>query len=255
MIGFDAPIGPPSQLALPPLPSGARLSIQAPGMALGVGGKLWPAASTLCRFLRDEEINGKTLLELGCGTGAVGLYAAALGAQEVLLTDGGGDVLLRVAQQNVELNRALLRSSTVNVAAHDWGDTQSHLPVPVGLDLVVGADLTYARNSHVALCCSIRWIIDEWSPRVILAHEHRRMPLASAGDGNSGSAAESDDAGLANFRQVADDAGLRVTTLLTESSEGATKRADDTWPDLLLVRGQAISLLEIVAADRDRLVA
>ena len=74
------------------------------------------------------------------------------------------------------------------------------------------------------------------------------MPLASGSYGSSDSAAEGDDAGLVNFRRVADDAGLRVTTLLTESSDhAATKRADDSWADLLLVRGQTISLLEVHA--------
>ena len=33
-------------------------------------------------------VKNSHVLELGCGTGAAGLFAAALGAQRVLLTDG-----------------------------------------------------------------------------------------------------------------------------------------------------------------------
>ena len=36
--------------------------------------------------------NPNQVLELGSGTGAVGLYAAALGASRVVLTDGGPPV-------------------------------------------------------------------------------------------------------------------------------------------------------------------
>ena len=57
---------------------------------LSVGGRLWPSAAALCRWMRGEaSLRGARVLELGCGTGACGLYAAhcgaAVGAAEVLL--------------------------------------------------------------------------------------------------------------------------------------------------------------------------
>ena len=39
------------------------------------------------------------------GTGAVGLYAAALGASRVVLTDGGPPALLELLAANVDANR------------------------------------------------------------------------------------------------------------------------------------------------------
>ena len=56
---------------------------------LSVGGRLWPSAAALCRWMRGEaSLRGARVLEIGCGTGACGLYAAHCGATEVLLTDG-----------------------------------------------------------------------------------------------------------------------------------------------------------------------
>ena len=82
----------------------------------GVGGEVWPAAAALCTWLSEHaaEIRGAHVLELGSGTGVCGLYAAALGASSVTLTDGGSDDLLELARSNVEMNRNLMpRDSTI----------------------------------------------------------------------------------------------------------------------------------------------
>ena len=45
--------------------------------------RVWASAPVLCEWLSGELKPGDTVLELGSGTGAVGLYAAALGASRV----------------------------------------------------------------------------------------------------------------------------------------------------------------------------
>jgi len=54
---------------------------------LGIGGKLWDSATVLIRFLESRDLKEKTVLELGAGTGAVGIACALLGASDVLITD------------------------------------------------------------------------------------------------------------------------------------------------------------------------
>lgn len=46
------------------------------------GEYVWPASLVMCEFLKrnPELVKGKRVLELGSGTGIVGLYAAKLGA-------------------------------------------------------------------------------------------------------------------------------------------------------------------------------
>ena len=91
---------------LPLLPSGEHLTLDAPGWTrgIGTGGRVWPAAAALCRYLaRTGMVRGKAVLELGCGTGATGLHcAAALNASSVVLTEGGSEGLLQLARRNVE---------------------------------------------------------------------------------------------------------------------------------------------------------
>ena len=71
-----------------------------------LGTEVWPAAASLVALLQMEpwhrRIQGAAVIELGAGTGAVGLAAASMGAQSVLLTDKPS--LVGVLRANVDRN-------------------------------------------------------------------------------------------------------------------------------------------------------
>ncbi|MEQ2243847.1 hypothetical protein ILYODFUR_011038 [Ilyodon furcidens] len=50
------------------------------GANLGVAAPVWEAALHLCRYLEDQsvELRGRRIIELGAGTGVVGILAARL---------------------------------------------------------------------------------------------------------------------------------------------------------------------------------
>ncbi|KAF7792122.1 hypothetical protein EIP86_003152 [Pleurotus ostreatoroseus] len=69
-----------------------RLAVDA---SPGCGGIAWPAGQVLSSYIaRRGSLKGKSVLELGSGTGLVGLVAAALGAN-VVITDQAGEALPR----------------------------------------------------------------------------------------------------------------------------------------------------------------
>ena len=151
----------PSSHALPPLPGGALLDIAAlPAAAtpddVVLGGRVWLAAPALCGWMSSvtEQFAGRRVLEVGAGTGACGLYAAALGASRVVLTEGGSaaEALLPLMEQNLERNRARLPEGVrVEVMPLHWGRE----PLPAGpFDWIIGSDVTWGSDheSHDALC-------------------------------------------------------------------------------------------------------
>jgi len=64
-----------------------------------------------------HQFMGRTVLELGAGTGLVGIVASVLGAGRVVLTDL--PYTLDNTRANVELNRLSLKGS-VEVVELDW---------------------------------------------------------------------------------------------------------------------------------------
>ena len=45
----------------------------------GTGGVVWAAGVELAHFIRSIDLHGKTVLELGAGTGLISMVAAKLG--------------------------------------------------------------------------------------------------------------------------------------------------------------------------------
>jgi len=206
-----------SSTSLPPLPDGRVLTINTGSLAdCDTGGRLWSSAHVLCRFQERmvEQVRGSAVLELGCGTGGVGLFAAALGARNVVLTDGGPEAVLRLAQANVDANQGLWISdestTAVEVWPLAWGASAAE-PLASAIlngrfDWLLGSDVTYSMGAHGPLCATIKGVLttSEGGCRAILAHEHRVANAATH------------DERLAHLIKQAAAAGLRVATLSTE---------------------------------------
>ncbi|KAJ1461184.1 hypothetical protein M885DRAFT_507965 [Pelagophyceae sp. CCMP2097] len=223
------PIAPAAFSALPLLPDGSALRIEASQKApallgAGVGERLWPACNLLCKWLRRQDLQETTVLDLGCGTGAAGLFSAALGAKEVWLTDSFPTTALwDLAESNAAANEHLLRGS-VSVERFEWGAPVSKLfdrtraadgalrddcrngPFS-GRLLVIGSDVTYSRNAHAALAETLFDALKTHHARVVLAHEERKMPGG-------------EDEALSHFVKAARNAGLAVAVFERDERMG-----------------------------------
>ncbi|KAJ8604814.1 hypothetical protein CTAYLR_001011 [Chrysophaeum taylorii] len=139
------------------LPWGEEVSIEAPGWTgtYGTGGRVWPAAESLCRHLLIEEpsMAGEEVLELGAGHGAVGIFAAKLGAERVEITDRSEEVL-NLARRNAA------GLANVRVRRYRWGEPVGFCP-----SLVLGSDITYDIESHEALCWTLGEVVLRGGPR------------------------------------------------------------------------------------------
>jgi len=107
---------------------------------LPYGVAMWPSGIALAHevLARGAELRGRSVLELGAGTGLPGIVASSLGAR-VVQTDRH-DVAMAICKRNGERNG-------VNAIEHrladwaEWTDTARH-------DWIIGADILYGDAFH-----------------------------------------------------------------------------------------------------------
>ncbi|KAG6899769.1 hypothetical protein C0993_006995 [Termitomyces sp. T159_Od127] len=150
----------------------------------GCGGIAWPAGEVLSSYLAKrgpDFVQGRNILELGSGTGLVGLVAAKLQLHKttpvraktpsVWITDQAP--LLDIMHRNVKLNDLC---STVAVAELNWGlPLPSSLPTP---DLVLAADCVYFEPAFPLLVQTLCDLVDvgtgDKEPEILFCYKKRR---------------------------------------------------------------------------------
>ena len=122
------------------------------------GMRTWEAALHLGNYLSTQQedlIDGKSVLELGTGTGYISILCAKhLGAAYVLATDGSEDVVSGLST-NLLLN-GLQNTSKIQTKELRWGHVLAsgeQLEWNGGrkVDVVLGADITYDESGIVPL--------------------------------------------------------------------------------------------------------
>ncbi|KAG2425245.1 hypothetical protein HXX76_013830 [Chlamydomonas incerta] len=125
------------------------------------GAVVWDAALVAAHYLAHRAqqgrclVSGRRVLDLGAGTGAVGLAAAALGAAHVALSDLPH--LVPYMRENVQLNGL---GSTAEAAPLVWGDAaslaaarRSWLMRPP--HVVLASDVVYSAEGRQALFATL----------------------------------------------------------------------------------------------------
>ena len=110
---------------------------------LPYGVSLWPSSIALAHEVaaRAGEFRGRSVLELGAGTGLPGIVAASLGAR-VVQTDCD-ELSLHVCRRNAERNGV----PAVEHRQADWSDWSD----PDRYDWILGADVLYGEKLHPQL--------------------------------------------------------------------------------------------------------
>lgn len=153
-----------------------ELTIHEPTLtADNLGLKTWASSYLLSKRLSQLPLppfpEGARALELGSGTGLVGLAAAGTlpGVSSVLLTDL--PEIVPNLQRNVDRNRAAL-GSTVDVAVLDWRD-DAEVEEARRFELVLVADPIYSPE-HPAL---VAGVVGGWMKRGGEARAVVELPL------------------------------------------------------------------------------
>ena len=166
------------------------------------GVRVWEAAPDLIQYIdihRSRLLEGRSVLDLGSGTGAVGLSAAAFGARHVVLSDMDSKATfatengweerttLATLAENAALNGS--RAAAVSVAELRWGDAAQIAELHAqwrGFDTIMASDvLYYLPATYSALAQTIRALaaadgVVVLSYRVRHGNEHGFVDLLTA---------------------------------------------------------------------------
>ncbi|XP_068446430.1 protein N-lysine methyltransferase METTL21A [Clinocottus analis] len=133
---------------------------------LGVAAVVWDAAVVMCMYLEMGrlEVKGREVIELGAGTGLVGIVAALMGAK-VTITDRAP--ALDFMSANVKANLPPDSQGSVVVSELSWGEGLERYPAG-GFDLVLGADIVYLEDTFVPLLQTLEHLCSD-ATAVLLA--------------------------------------------------------------------------------------
>lgn len=121
----------------------AARKISDPLRDLPLWAKVWPSALVLGRFLRKQNPEGKSLLELGAGMGVCSLVAAGFGFSRIVLSDAN-PVALQFARANV------LKNSLQNLIQTTLLEIGSPSQALAGekFDIIAASELLYLDKLH-----------------------------------------------------------------------------------------------------------
>ncbi|KAF5333328.1 hypothetical protein D9611_002251 [Ephemerocybe angulata] len=135
----------------------------------GCGGIAWPAGQILATYLIQQGsgyLKNKNVVELGAGTGLVGLVAGQLPDAKIWITDQ--EPLLPIMQKNVTINNL---TSNVFVAKLDWGvPVPSTIPKP---DIILAADCVYFEPAFPLLVQTLDELADK-DTEILFCYKKRR---------------------------------------------------------------------------------
>ncbi|KAI9342743.1 putative methyltransferase-domain-containing protein [Zopfochytrium polystomum] len=158
----------------------------------GCGGKTWEAAQVLSdhlvhRWTIDRAaLRGKTIVELGAGTGCVGILAGMLLADaemqqtessdasrkkgEVVITDM---LFLDLMQKNVELNLSEEEQQFVRVEELKWGTPLSEA-VRQQYDIILASDCVYLESAFEPLLQTLNDLCGPNTEALIVSKRRRK---------------------------------------------------------------------------------
>ena len=108
-------------------------------------GQLWPAGRALAEAVNDADIDGRRILEIGCGLGLPSLVLQSRGAD--ITASDHHPLVERFLDYNAELNRLPL----LPYVDLPWEDPAPELG---RFDLIIGSDVLYERD-HAELLAQL----------------------------------------------------------------------------------------------------
>ncbi|GCB65546.1 EEF1A lysine methyltransferase 3-like [Scyliorhinus torazame] len=125
---------------------------------LGVAAPVWDSALALCQYFEEQKVSfcERKVIELGAGTGIVGILAVLLGG-DVTITDLPH--ALKQIENNVLANVPSSWAHRCQVRALSWGRNHRHFPSDYSI--VLGSDIVYLPETFSSLVQTLQHLSAE----------------------------------------------------------------------------------------------
>ncbi|XP_068542103.1 protein N-lysine methyltransferase METTL21A isoform X1 [Anas acuta] len=139
--------------------AGRTLRLRQDWQRLGVAAVVWDAAVVLCAYLEmgSVDLRDRAVIELGAGTGLLGIVATLLGAR-VTITDR--EAALEFLESNVQANLPSELHPRAVVKELTWGKDLDNFP-PGAFDFIFGADIIYLEETFGELLQTLEHLCSE----------------------------------------------------------------------------------------------
>jgi len=138
--------------------------------SLGISGKLWDSAIKMINVLKERRVKkDEIFIELGSGTGAVGLSCASLGAEEVYVSDL--PEVVQLLRDNIDANDLKNNCKAISLP---WGWKLPLEDLPTRCDFILLSDVVYDPELYEPLLQTLDQLRMNYSGvQVLWGHRHR----------------------------------------------------------------------------------
>ena len=107
----------------------------------------------------SDRFKDKSVIELGSGTGIVGILAAKVGAQVVLTDSDKYPECLELCHQNVEING--VKHNIKAIKSLNWGQFDEEVIEMPPFDYILSSDCFYDQKDFEDILSSVSFLIDK----------------------------------------------------------------------------------------------
>jgi predicted nicotinamide N-methyase len=142
-------------------------------LAASTGQKVWESASLAIEVLEEKQsfVAGKNVLELGSGTGLVGLACGCLEAKSVVLSDLPS-VIAFCTDENVKENNFLRNSATKHLDWLEFTESKGRC-FPEVFDIIVACDCVWLAEFLSPFCFTLATLLKRNSSVALVAQTER----------------------------------------------------------------------------------
>mmetsp|Transcript_94054 Transcript_94054/g.155470 ORF Transcript_94054/g.155470 Transcript_94054/m.155470 type:complete len:214 (+) Transcript_94054:3-644(+) len=200
-------------------PSTGQIAIEQGDVAWGsTGAGVWQSEVLLARYLvaNPDLVNGKRVLEMGCGTGLSGVVASRLGASSVLLTDYVDSVLKR-ADRNAKANA---KGALIEARKLSWSEAVPQ-ELRGNIDVILASDCLYNANGWRIFATTVVDLLKPKSGLLLVSEAgHAKIPSETT---MSGFTTATTMSGLRCDEPFSADDGETNALLMTASVPGSRR--------------------------------